>query len=70
MMTIEDMEIESPQLRAAINRFRRTSDLFFKACEPIAKEADEIRRRDETPVPALWPWDVRTPQTEQERADR
>ena len=51
---LEDPELNTPQMRDAVLRFRRTSALFFEVCAPVTRAANEARKRDAT---AVWPWD-------------
>lgn len=67
----EQIDLDSPKMRCALRRLRRTSNAFGVVCERIRAEADEVRRRDATPIPQLWPWDVLTrPLDEQEERAR
>ena len=72
----ENINYDAPQMRRAIRKLRYTSASFDVVCERVRAEADEIRRRDATPVPMLWPmlwpWDetAQSTETEQERTGR
>ena len=68
----ENINYDAPQMRRAIRKLRYTSASFDVVCERVRAEADEIRRRDVTPVPMLWPWDetAQSTETEQERTGR